>query len=40
MHALCCRYVVFCDIDNAPGKLRLTQLFNLSSDEAEIHDLL
>eukprot|EP00198_Chlamydomonas_reinhardtii_P002889 XP_001692225.1 predicted protein [Chlamydomonas reinhardtii] len=37
---VCYKYVVFCDIDNAPGKLRLTQLFNLSSDEAEIHDLL
>ncbi|KAG2427404.1 hypothetical protein HXX76_012340 [Chlamydomonas incerta] len=37
---VCYKYVVFCDIDNAPGKLRLTQLFNLSSDEGEIHDLL
>ncbi len=49
LHPLCprahvstcpCRYVVFCNIDNAPGKLRLNQLFNLSNDEAEINDLL
>ncbi|KAG2452192.1 hypothetical protein HYH02_003223 [Chlamydomonas schloesseri] len=37
---VCYKYVVFCNIDNAPGKLRLTQLFNLSSDEAEVHDML
>ena len=31
---------MFCNIERAYGALRLNQLFNLSSDEAEVNDLL
>ncbi|PNW84226.1 hypothetical protein CHLRE_04g226050v5 [Chlamydomonas reinhardtii] len=37
---VCYKYVVFCNIERAYGALRLNQLFNLSSDEAEVNDLL
>ncbi|GFR41741.1 hypothetical protein Agub_g2494 [Astrephomene gubernaculifera] len=36
----CYKYIVYCNINNAYGDLRLNQLFNLTVDQAEVNDLL